>query len=84
MSTHQPTQDEYRSTMQDVAASLDRFFNGDVRPRQTGFVLLVFPFGHHDGQRCNYISNGSREDIVVMLKEMVARFEGQPEQAGQA
>ena len=38
-----------------------------------------------DEGRCNYISNGAdRKDIVVMLKEQIKRFEGQPEMKGEA
>ena len=60
--------------------------NGEARgdDRKVGFVLLVFPFGSGEG-RCNYISNGaSRRDIVTMMKEQIARFEGQPEMEGRA
>jgi hypothetical protein len=35
-------------------------------------------------QRCNYISNGRREDVVVLLKEQLARFEGSPDVTGRA
>ena len=53
--------------------------------RKHGFVLLVFPFGASDGGRTNFISNGAnRKDIVTLFKEMIARFEGQPEVEGQA
>lgn len=72
--------------MNAVVKGLDQIFNGNARgsARQVGFVLLVFPFGEKDG-RCNYISNGAnRDDIIVMLKEQIARFEGQPEMKGTA
>lgn len=81
-----PIQAAYHKMMNDVAMTLDQVFNGDAKgaARETGFVLLVFPFGAKDG-RCNYISNGAdRRDIVVMLKEQIARFEGQPEISGRA
>jgi hypothetical protein len=43
----------------------------------------VFPFG--DKGRANFISNGAdRKDIVVLFKEIIARFEGQPEMKGRA
>jgi hypothetical protein len=82
-----PIQQEYRDQMQATARGLDQFFNGDAKgaERKTGFVLLVFPFGDADGSRCNFISNGAdRRDIVTLMKEMIARFEGQPEQKGRA
>lgn len=81
-----PIEEKYRTQMNDLARVLDVVFNGSAkgRDRQTGFVLLVFPFGEKKG-RCNYISNGAdRRDIVVMLKEQIARFEGQPEIKGKA
>ena len=81
-----PIQDRYRAEMNAVAATLDGYFNGNARgaDRETGFVLLVFPFGSTDG-RCNFISNGAdRKDIVALFKVMIARFEGQPEMKGRA
>jgi hypothetical protein len=81
-----PIEAEFREKMNAVAAALDELFNGDVKgpARQTGFVLLVFPFGEGEG-RCNFISNGAdRRDIVTMFKEMIKRFEGQPEVEGRA
>lgn len=76
-----PIQDEYRELMQEIARGLDRAFNGPDRgqERKTGFVLLVFPFGDDSG-RCNYISNGAaRDEIVVLFKEQIKRFEGMAE-----
>ena len=32
----------------------------------------------------NYISNADRADVVTLLKEQLARFEGQPEMKGSA
>jgi hypothetical protein len=83
-----PIEDAYREQMNMVAFALDEMFNGDAaRPhkrlvedkRKVGFILLVFPYGEKEG-RCNYISNGAnRDDVVVMLKEQIKRFEGQAE-----
>lgn len=76
---------EYRALMNQIAAGLDEAFNGPKgEPRKVGFVLLQFPFGGPEGARTNYISNANRKDIVVALKEIVARFEGQPEMRGTA
>ena len=74
----------YRDHMQALATALDRTLNGDLKgtDRNVCFTLLVTDF--NKGTRVNYISNGMREDIVVMLKEVLARFEGQPEQSGHA
>lgn len=81
-----PIEDQQREAMNAVARGLDEAFNGDARgkAREVGFVLLVFPYAGHEG-RCNYISNGAlREDIVLLFKEQIARFEGQPEMKGHA
>lgn len=84
-----PIQEEYRALMNQIAASLDKVFNGDKKEghRTTGFVLLVFPYDDHEGakNRCNFISNGAdRKDIALLFKEMIARFEGQPAMKGHA
>lgn len=79
-----PIQPEYIEMMNAIARALDEMFNGDIKgkDRSTGFVLMVFPYGQVDG-RCNYISNGAdRRDVVTLMKEMIARFEGQPEMTG--
>jgi len=82
-----PIQEKYRQQMQAIAATLDEFLNGDAKgaDREAGFVLLVFPFGNVGDGRCNFISNGAdRKDVVTLMKEMIARFEGQPEIKGRA
>jgi hypothetical protein len=81
-----PIQEQYRQSMRAVAATLDMTFNGNAtgKNRGTGFVLLVFPFESSEG-RCNYISNGAdRKDIIALMKEMIAGFEGQSRQEGNA
>lgn len=90
MSEHQlgdaPIEADYLELMNEVSRRLDMLFNGALagKDRKTGFVLLVFPFGEKEG-RCNYISNGAdRRDIIVLFKEQIKRFEGQPEMSGTA
>lgn len=90
MTDHQPgdapIEERYYVTMQALARFLDLEFNGEAKgkDRKTGFVLMVFPIDDTMG-RCNYISNGAdRKEIVVLMKEMIARFEGQPEMKGDA
>lgn len=80
-----PIEPQYIEKMRDLANILDDFFNGDLRgqDRHTGFCLMVFRFGDAGG-RANYISNAERSDVVTMLKEQLARFEGQPELKGRA
>jgi hypothetical protein len=76
---------KHRDVMNLLANALDSIFNGDATgaEQRTCFVLLVAPFGAGDG-RVNYISNGVRADVVTMMKETIARFEGQPEIKGSA
>lgn len=81
-----PIDDELLTEMNFMARILEAHLNGENtgKDRKNGFVLMVFPFGPNDG-RCNFISNGAkREDVVVLMKEMIARFEGQPEIVGHA
>lgn len=74
-----PLEERYKQTMEEIAKSLDGFFNGSLKgeARHTGFVLLVFPFGDvKDGSRCNYISNGvNRNDIVKLLRGQANKFD---------
>lgn len=65
-----------REAMQVVAETLDGFFNGDRKPKRVGFCLLVFPADQPEGERVNYVSNCDRQDMIVALKEIVARLEG--------
>lgn len=81
-----PIEQAHRAKMNELAAFLDHQFNGDAKggDKKIGFVMMVFEYGEDSG-RCNFISNGAnRQDIVAMMKELIARFEGQPEQAGHA
>lgn len=82
-----PIEQLYREQMKALAGAIDEVFNPTTRgaERKTAFVLLVFPFGDHDDSRCNFISNGAdRKDLVCLFREMIARFEGQPEMKGTA
>ena len=46
-----PIESEYAAKMTAIVQALDELFNGQVggKGRQTGFVLLVFPFGEKKG-----------------------------------
>lgn len=85
----QPIEPKYREHMERVARVVDAIFNGDKHgpDREIGFVLMVYPFAAFDkgDSRCNYLSNGGdRNDVVCLMKEMIARFEGQPAVKGKA
>lgn len=67
-----------------LARGIDAILNGKPPTEKVnGFVLLIFPFEGREG-RCNYISNAKREDVIILLKEQLARFSGQPEIKGRA
>jgi hypothetical protein len=79
-----PGRSGYRGNGQERTRKLiDELFNGEghARRRKVGFVLMVFPFGEGPC-RANYISNAAPADVVALLKEQLARFEGQADQKG--
>ena len=81
-----PVEAEYHEKMTAVIQAIDEFFNGKAKAphKQIGVVMMVFRYGDEPG-RCNYMSNGAdRQDVVTLMKEMIARFEGQPEMQGRA
>ena len=71
-----PIEERYVEQMKALSRGLDELFNGESlgEARQTGFVLLVFPFGDEAG-RCNYISNARGEDVLTMMRGQVKRLE---------
>jgi hypothetical protein len=79
----QPIEPKLHEMMNALARGLDDVLNADTRPKPNGFVLMVFPFEGFEG-RANYISNANRKDIIVLLKEQLARFQGQPDMKGEA
>lgn len=94
----EPIDPKYHDQMNELAHFLDLMFNpqlaekvlpGLPQPvRRTGFFLAVFettPEGEvPEPGRFNYISNADRLDVKVLLREMTARFEGQPYVEGSA
>jgi hypothetical protein len=81
-----PVEEKYVEQMTAIMRTLDQFMNGDARgdDRKVGLVLLTFEYGDTSG-RCNFMSNGAdRRHLVTLMKEMIARFEGQPELKGHA
>lgn len=77
-----PIEPRFHKQMNVLARFLDEQFNGEAPrgDRKVGFVLMVFPFGHEPG-RANYVSNANREDVVTLLKEQLAYFQGMPDNA---
>ena len=81
-----PVEQAYHEQLVGLMQAVDEVFNGDAKgpDKKVGVVMLVFPYGDIEG-RCNFVSNGAnRQDIVVLMKEMIARFEGQPDLKGNA
>jgi hypothetical protein len=77
MPERQPIEPPYRFKMNELARSIDEFFNGAAKgaDRKVGFILLVFPYGDHEG-RANYISNGAnRKEMVAFMREQIKHFE---------
>jgi hypothetical protein len=74
---HQPIIEEQRARMNVIAEVLDNEFNGKG-PKKVGFALLVYNLGENltGTGRINYIGNGDRRDVLVALKELIARWEG--------
>ena len=82
-----PVEEAYHAKMQAIMQVVDEFANEGVKgkERKIGIVLMMFPYGEAADGRCNYMSNGAdRKDIVTLMKEMIARFEGQPDVSGRA
>jgi len=65
---------------QDIAKLLDTLLNGSTK--NVGFALLFFPLDTIDGTLVNYVSNCERGSMAVALKEVLARWQGQPEMSG--
>ncbi len=78
MSTEKPIEQEYEDNMRELARLIDFIFNAALQGehRTTGWALLVFPFGDGDNRRTNYISNAERKDMLLAMKEFIARAEG--------
>lgn len=74
-----PIQAEYRESMNHLAKLLSAALG-----QNAGFALLVFPFGEAPNGRVNYISNADRKDMLVAMKEFIARAEGQADVKGTA
>jgi hypothetical protein len=79
-----PVDPKYRDMLNRLAAGIDTAFNGELRPKQVGFCVLLFNFDKIEAGRMNWISNGERKDMIVALKEMVAQLEGRTSSSGRA
>ena len=70
-----PIEDKMRRVMNDIGQIIARTIK--ERGENYGFALLVFPMGEAQaGDRMNYISNAHRGDMIVAMKEFIAKAEG--------
>lgn len=77
-----PIQSQYREMLNDLAASVDATLNGEARPKKIGFALFMFEFDRIEANRVNYISNAGRADMLVAVREWLARAEGRVVEPG--
>lgn len=71
----------------DLMQMLARMIDGtlkDVSPQKLGFSLFVFDLDQPEGSRTNYVGNTDRASMRTALKEIIARWDGQPRQRGSA
>ena len=75
----EPIPEDQRVFMKALASGIDDILNGKspTKPK-VGFALLTYNFGEDIAGtgRVNYIGNGRRSDVLLMLKELIARWEG--------
>jgi hypothetical protein len=74
---HDEISPEQKAMMNAIAKTIDTALNG-TGPKHIGFALLTYRFNEDitGTGRINYIGNGQRENVLVALKELVARWEG--------
>ena len=77
-----PIQTKYREMLNDLAAGIDGVLNQGAKPKKIGFALFMFEFGNIEANRVNYISNAERPDMLVAVREWLARAEGRVVEAG--
>lgn len=66
------TKEDYNT----IAGMIDLFLNGSGESRNIGFGLFIFKTGETSGGRVNYVSNCKREDMLIAVREWLARAEG--------
>lgn len=59
--------------MKQAAQAVNQVLNDGKVPWEIGFVILAMPFGESD---CNYISNCDRQQMLMVMKALIARWEG--------
>ncbi len=62
-----------REELEATCSSLGRTI-GEVIPDGVGFAFILCDFGNEGNMA--YLSNGNREDMIKMLREMATKIEG--------
>ena len=73
---HGLIEEAFEARMQAIGRSLDHMLNPPDRPKEIGFVLLMFAFGDKAFARMNYLSNADRPQMTEALRELVRKFDG--------
>lgn len=74
----------YGGDAQALAELLDVILNIDRGPDPEERQMFLLLWGEFRGEKTNYISNAERDGARVLLRELLARWEGQPEMEGRA
>lgn len=74
----QPIQPELEQIMKDIGRTIGRALQ-DHAGAGYGFALFMFGLAGDEKGRMNYMCNCRREDMLVALKEFIARAEGRYE-----
>ena len=70
-----PIEEQHRIKMNAIASVLDDAFN-PTGTEGVVFTLFIAESGKMEGGRVNYISNGSRSDMISMVREWLGRVMG--------
>ena len=78
----QPIEPVLRALMNDIGRMIGGALKETVKNtgEEYGFALLMFGTKGDESSRMNYVSNCQREDMLVALKEFIARNEGRYEE----
>jgi hypothetical protein len=69
--------DDPRAYLNSLANMICYVLNGkSPEPAQVGFALFVFPLGQAEGGYIDYLSNADRTDMMLALREFLAKQEG--------
>lgn len=64
--------DEQEAKVRAEMQELGNFINSYL-PDKFGFVLMIFKLG--ENEKLNYLSNCNRRDVILALKEFIAKTE---------